>query len=790
MNIFNARCRLEVSGILRRSQWRARLTGLGAMAFVAAAPAGFAQEAGNAPTDQQTQTLQTVVVTAEKREGTVQSTPLSITAYSGADLVANGVTDISAVAQQTPGVSMRNTGPGQVEYEMRGISSSGGTSPTTGFYLDETPITPPADGQTGKVAIDPSLYDLARVEVLRGPQGTLYGAGSMGGTIRLITNQPDTKAFAASGEAIFSDTPAGGFNQGYNVMGNIPLLTDFAALRIVATDKYTSGWIDRVVEDNFPLPTGGGMVRGDVLGTPESQRFTKVNNERLKGARASLLVTPTSRLSLDFSFLYQGITQGGQNLVDVPPGVDYEAHYEPYSIPEPYSDSFELLSFVGKYAWDPAELTVAVSHYRRNSFETQDSTEPTQNFMLNVIGVTDPGSDNLAYSNIGLFATYAADWTTQTTEEVRLASSGSSPFQWLVGGFHQTYKAIDNVYTNDPTGSLINSIFGTTTLYDINIIAPQSQYALFGEVSYELPQHLKFTAGARYYHASQDSIVGGSGGLVNGSDTMTYSSTSSRETGTNPKANISWRPTNDLTVYAEAAKGFRMGGGNGVAPTGCPVNPLSYQSDGLWSYELGEKAQLLDHHLSINASGYYEKWTGIQQSIAEPCGNSYTGNAGAANIYGAELELAALLTSHWTLSSSTGATHAEISDSVPGSGFYVGEKVQNVPSWTNTTSLEFHTPFGNNDYSFLARLQNVYVGPQTTLGYALYNMAGTDTVNLRTGVLKGGLSVMLFVDNLADQRQILGYAQQFSFAVPTYNRAATNQPRTIGVDVHYEFRGL
>ena len=152
--------------------------------------------------------LEEIVVTAEKRASTVQDTPISITAVSGADLATRGISDFSTLAAQTPGISMRNNGPGQTEFEMRGMTSSGGNSPTVGFYLDDVPMTSPAQAQNGKVVIDPSLYDLNRAEMLRGPQGTLYGAGSMGGTVKLVTNQPDTQAFHASGEGIVSETTA------------------------------------------------------------------------------------------------------------------------------------------------------------------------------------------------------------------------------------------------------------------------------------------------------------------------------------------------------------------------------------------------------------------------------------------------------------------------------------------------------------------------------------------------------------------------------------------------------
>src|SRR5277367_5519788 len=153
--------------------------------------------------------LQEIVVTAQKRESTVQTTPLSITALTGQDLLDRGVTDIASIVQSVPGVSMRTSGPGQTELEMRGMTSSGGNSATVGFYLDDIPMSAPASAQNGKVVIDPNLYDLNRVEVLRGPQGTLYGSGSMGGTIKLVSNAPNPNAFDASGQVILGGTDGG-----------------------------------------------------------------------------------------------------------------------------------------------------------------------------------------------------------------------------------------------------------------------------------------------------------------------------------------------------------------------------------------------------------------------------------------------------------------------------------------------------------------------------------------------------------------------------------------------------
>src|SRR5882672_10460713 len=197
-----------------------------------------------------------VVITAQKRSSTVQETPISISAVSGDDLQARGVSSLAALAQGTPGVSLKSEGPSQTEIEMRGMTSSGGNSATVGFYLDDIPLAGPASAQNGHVVIDPDLYDLNRIEILRGPQGTLFGSGSMGGTVRLITNQPNLSQFQSTAQSVLSGTDGGGFNHKDSLMVNLPLLDDTLALRVVGTENHTSGWIDRIVVNPFPLAGG------------------------------------------------------------------------------------------------------------------------------------------------------------------------------------------------------------------------------------------------------------------------------------------------------------------------------------------------------------------------------------------------------------------------------------------------------------------------------------------------------------------------------------------------------
>src|SRR5271167_2418620 len=239
--------------------------------------------------------LAEITVTAERFNSTVQSTPVSITALTGDQLSAAGITSMEDVIREVPGLSMRSAGPGLSEFEARGLASNGGAAPTVGFYLDEIPLSPPAVSQSGKIVIDPDLYDLDRIEVLRGPQGTLYGSGSMGGTVKLVTNQPKLNTYEGSFQGTLSDTEGGSGNGGGSFMLNIPF-GDALALRVVATDNYRSGWLDRIVVSPFPqdLPTAPGfpppvLRTPNVLEGPITNITTNVNTESLYGGRVTLL---------------------------------------------------------------------------------------------------------------------------------------------------------------------------------------------------------------------------------------------------------------------------------------------------------------------------------------------------------------------------------------------------------------------------------------------------------------------------------------------------------------------
>jgi outer membrane receptor protein involved in Fe transport len=775
-------CRGWVIGALAAGSWA-----LGA--------AAWAEPAGTAAGPAQDQELQEIVVTAEKRESTVQKTPISITAISGADLQAQGLTDMQSVAQEVPGISFKTSGPGQTEYEMRGLTSTGGESPTVGFYLDDAVLTPAAMAQNGKTVVDPSLFDLNRVEVLRGPQGTLYGAGSMGGTIKLVTNQPDPHAFAGNIEVIGSDTAdGGGFNHDENIMLNIPLIQDVVALRLVGTDKFVDGWIDRKVLNPFPVEVNGSTARGDVAGAPVAEDVRHSNWERLQGGRATLLVQPSDRFSITFGAMHQDLKQGGPNTIDSPPLT--ETHYQPFDVAEPFKDTFDLYTMTLKLNFDPFQIVSASAYWDRQQNQTQDISEAMQDYIGHFFGppaswpfsstqtVNEAGN---TWFGLGAGTITEDDYTRQFSEELRIASTGNGPLQWLAGGYYSSFGATSHVYSFYPAGADgFDADFGTTNLADNHRKVDIDQYALFGEVSYLLPGNFKASLGARYYEYHSNSITSVSGVSANGTSNPLYGL--AQNSGVTPKIDLAYIPDDNTTLYGTVSKGFRPGGPNSPIPVPPCLSqaPTQFGPDSVWNYELGEKLRFLNSRVSINGDIYYEDWTNVQQQVAPTCGFKFTANAGKATVYGAELEVAVVLSPGFVLSQNIGYTNAKNSTTLAAANVVSGERLLDVPQVTANTSLSYKQPL-NERLNLVARVTNSYVDSIQDITYTRNSLPPYDLVGFRLGVENERWSAFLFADNLTNKMALLGDTGALSANISILNRIATNQPRTVGADLSFKF---
>ena len=783
----------SVSSLWGRRAAFAAVLGSMSIAVSAQQTSGGTPTRAAAPATASSDQLTEIVVTAEKRDSTVQATPISITAISGAELEGRGLASVEEVAQQTPGMSFRTAGPGQTEYEMRGVSSTGGSVGTVGFYYDETPITPPSFGGIGKVVIDPELFDMHSVEVLRGPQGTLYGAGSMGGTIKLITNKPVLNEFDAAADVTGSGTAGGGFNRSGDLMLNIPISEDLAALRLVVSSGYRDGWLDRIVVNPFPLPTNPcppalfyGCVRGNVARGPFSAIHTRVNWERLDTLRPSLKITPTDRLTIDVSALYQRTTAGGYDNIDIPPGCGGGVlcgHYEPFDVAEPFSDYVKLLSAVVNYDASLAKITSASSYWTRNESQVQDASELTQN------AFEVPYFTAVPYPE--------TDHSEQFSEELRVTSSGAGRFQWLAGLFYSNFQfdTTQNVVSSNYaglTGEPTGDVFYANFPYDTK------EYAVFAEASYKIAPDWKLTAGLREFryrsevNAVESGLASASGGPERFLDTVNTSNH-----GLNPKFNLAYIPNDDLTVYAAASKGFRPGGISEPIPLSGPLSCLpalqavglsagsvAYGPDSLWDYELGEKVRLMDGRVTVHSDVFYIRWSEIQQVVTLNCPFLLEANSGNARSYGAEVEVEARVTAGLTVNINGGYTNATLNDPAPFAG-PPGQPLLNIPKYTAAASLVYEHPIFD-EVTLTARVSEAIVGPQWDVAYAEKQLPAYALTALRAGVGRGQWAATLFVDNLTNKLAVETINNTFFTGnIPDLTRGTVNQPRTIGVKLDY-----
>ena len=773
--------------------------------------------------------LEEIVVTAEKRESTVQATPIAMTALSAGDLEEQNIGSIQDLVGAIPGISLRTAGPGQTEYEMRGLASSGGSVATVGFYLDETPLSASAVALNGRTVIDADLYDLNRTEVLRGPQGTLYGAGSMGGTIKLVTNAPKLHDLDGSAAVDASQTTGGGTNGRGSLMLNLPI-GDIAALRFVTTDKYISGWIHRYVIEpgQFPFPTNFGncgvyyCTRGNVQDAPIAEDHANSNIERFISSRASLLVQPAENLSITGNFMYQRIDADGYNNFQAPP--NNEAIYQPYDIKEPYYDSFHLWSLKIGYDMSFANLTSASSYWKRDVYQSTDSTEALQNIFNYTEFVPNIYQDN--------------DTTWQIAQELRLTSRGDGDLQW-VGGLYYSNLHSGYVTKNQTVGFVTTPVCslpglggdpalgghcapGSTYLYAPPVTGPNpegimfndnnpnilKQKAIFGEASYKLTPTLKLTTGLRFYKFNIGNNANQRGlGTASGDATPTIDSASGSNTSLLPKLNLSYEPSSDLTLYSTVSKGSRPGGvnlpiplvpfsqgafyycGPGTGPSYLTSQPSYYAPDDIWSVEMGEKARFDDRRFTVNADVFYVKWHNIQQLVVLSCGYPYNTNVGEAKSYGPELEMAAKLTDAITAELTAAYTQAYISapKDTPGLPIFSGTRITSIPKYTGDLALSYDRMLPQ-DYKFNFRVAESYVGPVYDTAYYAETLGSYGLMDFRTGVGKNAWTASFFGTNLTNKHAGMTIDNTvFAWQQPTITRVSTNQPRTIGLAFETKF---
>ena len=700
---------------------------------------------------------------------------------------------------------------------MRGMTSSGGNSATVGLYLDDIPLAGPASAQNGHVVIDPDLYDLNRVEILRGPQGTLFGSGSMGGTVRLISNQPNLTQFQSTAQSVLSGTDGGGFNHKDNLMVNLPLIDDTLALRVVATENHTSGWIDRIVADPFPVVGGNpvGTARGDVQGAPIVRQYPGSNAYQIYAARVTLVWKPTESLSITPTFFHETSTQNGISAYDSDPGT--LAHYQPFDIPEPLTDSLTAYSLNVSYSFPTFDLTSSTARWTRNSTQVEEAGEAFNNPLEAIAYNYNYGIPNPGYygpTGTGPERGMEDDPSHQFSEELRLASTKSGRASWVGGLYYSDFYSLWGFKGTTPNYSAymdLGTLAPATTPNWFDAYSPTTlkQYAAFGDATLTATDALKVDVGGRVNHYDYrfSSCLSG-WGSANGaaipscSGVIALSSTSF-----NPKFNLSYTLSTDLMAYATVSTGFRPGGGNAAYPTtgaawGAAFRqqnyasgkwPAAYEPDRVWSYELGEKARLFDRRLTVNASIYYENWRHVQLE-AYPNDWALNINGNHVSIYGVDIDVLADLGSGFQLEVAAGYLY-EWLDGGPHWVIQPIHKMPEVAPESGTAALNYLKPLSDS-YSFTTRLENSYTGPRYSIFFSnpyeftgtYRQMPGYDLINVRAGVkFRETWSATLFVDNLTNKRAQLESMFTENEPQADFTRIITNQPLTAGIDLTCRF---
>jgi iron complex outermembrane recepter protein len=696
------------------------------------APRAHAQVSVPKGADQSTQIAE-IIVTATKRAENLQITPMSITALTAQDLSSIGAQSFEDFSSYLAGISFIDTGgPSHQQIIIRGINTGSSSNATVGVLVDDVPFgSTGAKANGGSTTPDLDTFDLNRLEVLRGPQGTLYGALTMGGLIKYVPNAPDSHDFAAQVEAGASTVDHG--SGGYDVKGmlNVPLSADIAAMRIVAYH-----------DDSVRFISNLGNNRTDSFGYAYD------------GGRVSFLLTPTETLKVTLAALVQHINQTDQPIEDV----NVTTHDPTYcdlcrSTPglDRFKTQYELYS--AKVDWDTnvGTLTSITSYSKLHQFIRNDFSE----FLDSFIPIP-----QIAFNSDLVFD------LNKTTQELRLTSPTAQRWEWLAGIYYDDERNTgpQNIYAYALPGGFVPP--GLNPIYNANAPSTYREYAGFGDLTYHLTEQFDVTGGLRYSRNEQTFFESTSGAIAGPPESLSGSSSDNSVT---YMFDARYMLTAQNMIYAHIASGYRPGGANLQVPpvSGAPSAPAQYGPDKLWNYELGTKTEWLNNRLLVDASIYWINWRDIQIQVLTPGGFAYYANAGAARSRGAELTTEFKPTAGLTLGLNAGYTDATLT-SVPANaniGATAGDPLPHTPKWTAALTADQTFSLGRGLTGTVGGTYR-YVGDQfeafpATPGVLPFHMAGYSLYDLRAGIAGQKWTLTLFARNISDTRaQLRGFTEQ------------------------------
>ncbi len=738
---------------LRMTVFGAPVLGLMVVALLTASSAWAQRRTSDIPDeDAYESTLETIIVTAEKRSEALKDVPMSVTAISGSELTRTESTRFEDYIGKVPGMTLIEVSPVQNQLVLRGITiGSASINSSVATYLDETPYT--SEGPFANSGISPNLdtYDLQRIEVLRGPQGTLYGSLALGGLLKYVTNAPDLTHFAASAQTGFSSVDHGG--EGYNLhaMVNLPLAGD-AALRVVGYDSYYPGYID-----------------------DPSRGLTDINGSHVVGGRVSLLYAPTEIFSVRFNVLYQHISAGGNNYEDVHPGTLAPIHgslTQERLISQPSETENELYNTTVNWDLGFSKLLSSTSYAHTPLSEKVDLS-----------GVYAPIVSSIFGAPFGAALT-ASEPVETYTQEIRLSSNPNARFEWQAGGFytHEQSKEYEQIWLIDPATHQILYSF-PVGLGTYHITPTYKEFAGFANLDYHFTPAFDVAFGGRY-STNKQSYSQTSQGAFSGTTDI---STASSQGVFTYSGDARWHWTPQSMLYARIATGFVPGGPNDVLP-GSTLSE-SYSSSKTTNYEVGIKSGLFDHRVSVDVSVFDINWKDIQLSAL--VGTLYgIVNGGTARSDGVEWNLGYVPIPGLTLNFNGAYTNARLTQATPASvGGHDGALLPDVPQWSGALSVNYERPLFGDCSGFMGtnwRYSGSRYSDFTAIG-PRQHMPSYNIVDLRAGVGTHKWALTLYAKNVVDKIAISTVQANTSAGGLGPQYATVFQPRTLGVDLSMKF---
>jgi iron complex outermembrane recepter protein len=766
--------------------------------------------------------LQAIVVTATLRETELAEVPFSVAAPTASQLRDRGAENVEDIAANVAGFSVQNLGPGQSQVAIRGASAGQiardqpGVKEQVGAYLDDSPIS------LSLFTPDLDLFDVSRVEVLRGPQGTLFGSGSLSGTVRYITNQPELGVASTFGEAGANWIQGGNAGGVVKVGANAPL-GDKAAGRVAAYHNQLAGYMDAI--------------------QPGLRTNDHVNTGRRSGVRAAVKIAPNERFSVVPRIVYQSIKMDGWNRIDTfnilanpyttsrqPVTLGERRHF--IQIDEPFTDDFVLGDLNLRYDFGRVNLTSVSSYTIRDVLVVRDAGALTSSITGGSLGLAE---------NIYTLDAPLSDATKATvlTQEIRLAGGSGGIARWLVGGFFSSSKrdygqslmvAGFQAASQIPTSGLrarTDELFFSDLSYDL------TQSALFGEATVTVATRLDLTGGLRYYNFQEDREQVFDGIFANDNTGTSVVSTpgSTSADGFAPRFIASFRASDRVTLNAQASRGFRLGGINDPLnePLCTPADLAtfrgrdSWRDETAWNYEVGAKSQWMDGRASFNVSAFHMDIRDLQLNVtAGSCSSRLVFNVPKSVSQGAEIELAVAPNQFFDFAASATLTNSELRSTLTStdaqgrttvvSGIESGNRLPSVPQVQAAAAVTFRRPLRPGAQAFLTGTIN-HVGSRFTqiddlvagfgtldlnsfapntigrpLTQSTFTFAGElpaySLVNVRVGLSRANWDAAVFLNNLTDERALLSLDRERGLRARV--GYLTNQPRTVGVTVSFQ----